>query len=140
MAPPAKSSWIELIIKQFEDLLVLILLGSAIISLILGFLEDKDSYLMAGMSIVKYGFLMPYGRTHESEADIVGQDLMARSGFKPSAAIDLWRNMGKQAKASPPEFLSTHPSNQTRIDDLTQHLSKAQSYFKGSNAPNCIKP
>jgi len=102
--------------------------------------ENKDTYLMAGMSIVKYGFLMPYGRTHESEADIVGQDLMARSGFKPSAAIDLWRNMAKQAKAAPPEFLSTHPSNQTRIDDLTQHLPKAKSYFKGSNAPNCIKP
>jgi predicted Zn-dependent protease len=36
---------------------------------------------------------MPYGRTHESEADIVGQDLMAKSGFDPSAAISLWQNM-----------------------------------------------
>ena len=44
LPPPARSSWIELIIKQFEDLLVLILLGSAVVSLILGFLEDKDSY------------------------------------------------------------------------------------------------
>ena len=44
MPPPNKSGWLELIIKQFEDLLVLILLGSAVVSLILGFLEDKDSY------------------------------------------------------------------------------------------------
>eukprot|EP00486_Rosalina_sp_Unknown_P001317 CAMPEP_0201569188 /NCGR_PEP_ID=MMETSP0190_2-20130828/10729_1 /ASSEMBLY_ACC=CAM_ASM_000263 /TAXON_ID=37353 /ORGANISM="Rosalina sp." /LENGTH=840 /DNA_ID=CAMNT_0047991231 /DNA_START=76 /DNA_END=2595 /DNA_ORIENTATION=+ len=44
LPPPARTSWIELIIKQFEDLLVLILLGSAVVSLILGFLEDKDSY------------------------------------------------------------------------------------------------
>lgn len=103
-------------------------------------IENKNAYLMAGMSIVKYGFLMPYGRTHESEADIVGQDLMARSGFKPNAAIDLWRNMAKQAKASPPEFLSTHPSNQTRIEDLTRHLPTAQDHFQGTSMPNCIKP
>jgi len=103
-------------------------------------IEHKNTYLMAGMAIVKYGFLMPYGRTHESEADIIGQDLMARSGFKPDAAIALWRNMAKQSKGAPPEFLSTHPSNKTRINDLTKHLSQAKQYYKPSESPHCVKP
>lgn len=99
--------------------------------------KNKDTWMMAGMAIAQYGFLMPYGRTHESEADIVGQDLMARSGFHPKAAIALWENMAKQSKGAPPEFLSTHPSNQTRINDLTKHLSKSMSYYEAKNIPSC---
>lgn len=102
--------------------------------------ENKELYMMAGMSIAKYGFLMPYSRSHESEADIIGQDLMAKSGFMPKAAITLWQNMAKVSKGAPPEFLSTHPSNNTRIDDLTRHLPKAQRYYSSSNSPSCIKP
>ncbi|WP_281558679.1 M48 family metallopeptidase [Thalassomonas sp. RHCl1] len=98
--------------------------------------------LMAGLGLgVQYGILMPYGRTHESEADIVGQDLMARSGFDPKASIDLWHNMAKTSKNAPPEFLSTHPSNQTRIQDLTAHLPKALPlYNKAAAKPDCKRP
>ncbi|XQW86947.1 M48 family metallopeptidase [Thalassotalea piscium] len=102
--------------------------------------ENKELYMMAGMGIAKYGFLMPYSRSHESEADIVGQDLMAKSGFLPEAAITLWQNMAKISKSAPPEFLSTHPSNSTRIDDLTRHLPQAQKYYTPTNKPNCVKP
>lgn len=102
--------------------------------------ENKEAWMMAGLAIAQYGFLMPYSRMHESEADIVGQNLMAKSGFKPAAAIDLWRNMAKQSKGAPPEFLSTHPSNQTRINDLTQHLAKSQQLLTTDNRPNCRKP
>ena len=102
--------------------------------------QNKELYMMAGMSIVKYGFLMPYSRSHESEADIVGQNLMAKSGFSPKAAISLWQNMAKISQGSPAEFMSTHPSNTTRIDDLTRNLPKAQQYYSTSNTPNCAKP
>ena len=96
---------------------------------------------MSGLGLgLQYGVLMPYGRTHESEADIVGQDLMAKSGFDPSAAISLWQNMAKLSNGAPPEFMSTHPSNKTRIDQLTAHLKKSQTFYQASNAPSCKKP
>jgi len=105
-----------------------------------GNVENRD-LLMSGFGILaKYGVLMPYGRTHESEADIVGQDLMAKSGFEPAAAISLWQNMAKLSNGSPLEFMSTHPSNETRINQLTMHLPKSQAYYKASNAPSCVKP
>lgn len=102
--------------------------------------ENKETWMMAGMAIAQYGFLMPYSRMHESEADIVGQDLMAKSGFQPKAAIALWQNMAKQSAGAPPEFLSTHPSNQTRIDDLTKHLDKSTKFYKSKNRPSCVMP
>jgi predicted Zn-dependent protease len=105
-----------------------------------GNVENRNLW-MSGLGLgLQYGVLMPYGRTHESEADIVGQDLMAKSGFKPSAAIDLWQNMAKLSNGAPPEFMSTHPSNKTRIKQLTEHLAKSQSYYQASNAPSCKKP
>ncbi|MEW6991695.1 M48 family metallopeptidase [Colwelliaceae bacterium 6441] len=99
--------------------------------------ENKETWMMAGMAIAQYGFLMPYSRMHESEADIVGQDLMAKSGFQPKAAIELWVNMAKQAKGAPPEFLSTHPSNQTRIKDLTRNLVGSSKKYNSDNRPQC---
>lgn len=102
--------------------------------------ENKGLW-MAGLGLgVQYGLIMPYSRSHESEADIIGQDLMAKSGFQPKAAIVLWQNMAKLSKDAPPEFLSTHPSNSTRISDLSQHLPKAQQYYSSSNTPSCTKP
>ena len=103
-------------------------------------IENKGLW-MAGLGLgLQYGVIMPYGRSHESEADIVGQDLMAKSGFDPSAAIDLWQNMAKLSTGAPPEFMSTHPSNKTRIDQLTAHLSISQTFYQASNAPSCKKP
>ena len=102
--------------------------------------KNKD-YVMAGLGLgVQYGLVMPYGRSHESEADIVGQDLMARSGFNPEASIKLWQNMSKQSKGAPPEWMSTHPSNETRIKQLTAHLVHSKPFYKVSNAPHCVKP
>jgi len=96
---------------------------------------------MAGLGLgIQYGVLMPYGRMHESEADIVGQDLMARSGFDPKASISLWQNMAKHSKGAPPEFMSTHPSHQTRIRDLSSHLDQSMAYYQPGNAPRCVKP
>ena len=107
-------------------------------------IENKGLW-MAGLGLgLQYGVIMPYSRAHESEADIVGQELMARSGFEPSASIKLWQNMAKlsaqSGQSAPAEFMSTHPSNKTRIKQLTEHLSISSKYFKASNRPECQKP
>jgi predicted Zn-dependent protease len=107
-------------------------------------LENKDLW-MGGLGLgLQYGIIMPYSRSHESEADIVGQDLMARSGFEPSASIKLWQNMAKLSEGSgqgaPAEFMSTHPSNKTRINQLTEHLPSSMVLYKQNNRPRCVKP
>lgn len=103
---------------------------------------DNKALVVAGAAVgMKYLLLMPYGRAHESEADIIGQDLMAESGFDPRASVKLWQNMAKLSKEAPPEFFSTHPSNQTRISDLTKHLQFSEPlYAQRSSNPECIKP
>jgi predicted Zn-dependent protease len=73
----------------------------------------------------EYGILMPYSRVQESEADILGLDLMAKAGFDPRESVKLWVNMGKAGGGQPPEFLSTHPSNNTRISGLNAHMPVA---------------
>lgn len=121
-------------------------MGMAAATTAVGFseLEDKDLW-MAGLGIgLQYGVIMPYGRSHESEADIVGQDLMARSGFDPKASIKLWQNMAalsaKSGQSAPAEFMSTHPSNETRIKQLDKHLVTSMKYYKKEDSPNCAKP
>ena len=63
-------------------------------------------------------FTLPNSRTQEQEADRMGLELAARAGYNPEAAISLWQKMGAQSAKKPPEFLSTHPSNENRIADL----------------------
>jgi predicted Zn-dependent protease len=86
--------------------------------------------------------LMPYGRGDETEADVIGLELMAKAGFNPQQAPALWVNMGKASSGNaPPEFMSTHPSNESRIRDLTKHLPKAQPLYDQARAqgktPRC---
>jgi len=100
-------------------------------------IENKRLIQVGAALGVQYFGIMPYSRSHESEADIVGQDLMAQAGFKPNAAISLWQNMAKISKGAPPEFLSTHPSNQTRINALSDHLSVSQGKYNASVRPSC---
>lgn len=69
------------------------------------------------------GLLLPYSRKHESEADRIGVDLMVKAGYRASEAIALWQNMMALNKNAPPEFLSTHPSDQTRINDLKAYIA-----------------
>jgi predicted Zn-dependent protease len=73
----------------------------------------------------QYGILMPYSRIQESEADIMGLDLMAKAGFDPRQSTDLWVNMSRAGGGQPPEFLSTHPSHGSRISGLTGHMPVA---------------
>lgn len=71
----------------------------------------------------QYGVLLPYSRRDELEADRLGVDYMAAAGYKPSEAVALWRIMAAQRQSGTPEFASTHPSDQTRIDALTSYIA-----------------
>jgi metalloendopeptidase OMA1, mitochondrial len=76
------------------------------------------------------GLLMPWGRAQESEADRIGLTLMARAGYDPAAAVAFWERMATVAGDKPPEFLSTHPSDATRIDQIKQWLPEARSQYR----------
>lgn len=67
------------------------------------------------------GVMLPFSRSHETEADRIGLQIMAIAGYNPDEAAELWKRMkANSGNAAPPEFLSTHPSNDTRIANLTQ--------------------
>ena len=118
------------------------------ISLISAVAAPQTPLGQAAMSLLgvgaQYGVIMPFSRLHESEADAIGIELMAKAGFNPSESITLWQKMSQASQGGqPPEFLSTHPSHETRIDDLRDHLPKAmqimrQAHTAGKN-PNCVK-
>jgi predicted Zn-dependent protease len=77
------------------------------------------------------GVLLPYSRVQESEADRIGLILMAKAGYDPESALDFWQRFatGKKDKAQLPEFLSSHPSDATRIQRMRAHLPEAQQYY-----------
>jgi predicted Zn-dependent protease len=76
------------------------------------------------------GVILPFSRTQESEADRLGLVFMAMAGYDPNAAIDFWTRMSAQGGGQPPEFLSTHPSDATRIAGIKKHLPEALQYYK----------
>lgn len=101
----------------------------------------KEQTALAAMGLgMQYGLLLPYGRTHESEADLIGLDLMARAGFDPGASVALWQNMGRGG-VEPPEFMSTHPSHSTRISALQERIPSARTLEAQAHAegrqPDC---
>jgi len=87
---------------------------------------------------LQYGVLMPYSRKHESEADLIGIDLIARAGFDPRQSVTLWQNMAKLGGKAPPEFLSTHPSSETRIQDLRRAVPRVMPLYRAvAKKPHC---
>lgn len=83
------------------------------------------------------GFLLPYSRLHESEADRMGLIYMAKAGYDPRAALGLWQRMAamSKGKSKGPEWLSTHPADETRIKDIEHWLPEAQSHYRPATAP-----
>jgi predicted Zn-dependent protease len=76
------------------------------------------------------GAILPYSRLQESEADHLGLIFMAMAGYDPNAAIPFWQRMSESAGAKPPEFLSTHPSDATRIEKIRSEIPEAMKYYK----------
>jgi predicted Zn-dependent protease len=107
-------------------------LGGAALSVAL---RDKPQ-LTQDLFLTAYGVgstigILSYSRTQESEADHLGLIFMAMADYNPNVAVDFWQRMAEMNKGSkPPEFLSTHPSDQTRIDDIKNWLPEALKYYK----------
>jgi predicted Zn-dependent protease len=104
-------------------------LGLAAVNVGLGAADVQNSAQWAGIlgAGVTYGVLLPYSREHELEADRLGVDYMARSGYDPRQALDFWEAKAAQNRGGSIELLSTHPSDSTRIAQLREHL-RQQGY------------
>lgn len=94
--------------------------------------QTRELFLSAAGLGAKVAVLLPYSRLHESEADRLGLVFMAMAGYDPREAPRFWQRMAALKKgASGPEFLSTHPSDQTRIDNLRRLVAEeAMKYYK----------
>lgn len=104
--------------------------------------EDSSNSSKMAMALLgvgaQVGVLLPYSRIQESEADEIGLRLMAQAGFNPRQSVDLWQNMAAQGGSRPPEFLSTHPAPESRIQELQNLMPEAMKTFRqASNQPNC---
>lgn len=96
---------------------------------------------MAALGLgVQYGVLMPYSRAQETEADVLGLQLMAQAGFNPQEAVSLWHNMSAASRGNQPlEILSTHPSDQTRITKLQSLVPQVEPLYQQAHSAG-IRP
>ncbi|NYT74087.1 M48 family metallopeptidase [Halomonas sp. QX-2] len=117
-------------------------LGIKAVLLVVGLLgegEFGNQQLMQALGIgAQVGISLPFSRTHEEEADLMGLEIMARAGFDPQQSVTLWRNMATTGGSQPPEFLSTHPAHESRIRALQQGLEKATAIYRTATPTNCV--
>ena len=114
--------------------------GLALVQVVAGAATPEKQQLMGLLGLgAQVGVILPYGRSQESEADLLGLDYMARAGFDPRASINLWQNMAKAGGPQPPEFLSTHPAHGTRMEQLSEHMPTALNLYQQAQGqtPNC---
>ena len=94
-----------------------------------------------GSLLAQTGFLLPGSRVQETEADVVGQRLMAEAGFDPAQAVNLWQNMIASGSGRPPEWLSTHPNPESRIQELRNRAGTLTPTYQQARAsgrvPKC---
>src|SRR5206468_12158436 len=98
---------------------------------------DKQRAVMGALGAdTQFAVLMPFSRKHESEADQIGLTYMARAGYDPRESIRFWRRMENSSQSNTPEFLSTHPSHGTRIQQLEEWMPKVvEAYERSEHAP-----
>ncbi|MDH5427547.1 MAG: M48 family metallopeptidase [Nitrospirota bacterium] len=100
---------------------------------ILGVDPALNQLAMAALGAGTQGLvLLPFSRKHESEADYVGLLLAADAGYDPREAIHIWERMAAASEGAPPEFMSTHPSHETRISDLKRWMPEAMAIYEGA--------
>jgi predicted Zn-dependent protease len=100
-----------------------------------------NAAVQGGSVLAQTGFLLPGSRAQETEADVVGQQLMAKAGFDPREAVNLWQNMIEAGGSRPPQWLSTHPDPQSRIGELRDRAAGLVPTYEqarsGGRRPNC---
>ncbi len=90
--------------------------------------EQRNPMLEAAIGVGgQVGVLLPFSRKHETEADRAGQVLMARAGYNPGEAATLWQNMMAQSNGAPPQWLSTHPNSEKRMERLSAQAPELQA-------------
>ncbi|WP_372644352.1 M48 family metallopeptidase [Ancylomarina sp.] len=92
--------------------------------------ETKQVWMTAFGAASNVGVMLPFSRSHETEADQMGLIFMAMAGYDPAVAVDFWKRMGESGGQKPPEFLSTHPADNTRVKNLQAFLPEAMKYYK----------
>lgn len=108
-------------------------LGALVLSALFASKNDPNSFRRNAETLSSAAALaitLPNSREGEEEADQIGIELAARAGFDPRAAVTLWQKMQKEEKVSPPQFLSTHPSNETRIQNLSALVPKVDHLYQ----------
>jgi predicted Zn-dependent protease len=112
--------------------------GLALADLSMGDNRYKGA-IMASLGVgAQIGVLLPFSRAHESEADVLGLQYMAKAGYDPSEAAQFWKRMKAASGGGPPQFLSTHPSSETRSNTLSKLAQeyKTKYYAKSDKQPN----
>lgn len=113
--------------------------GAAIGSALGGASQGVQTVAAAAFGLgAQYGILLPYSRKQELEADELGLIFMAMAGYDPRQAADFWVRMSQAGGANVPEFASTHPSDQTRIQKIQEDLPEALKYYKGGRQSSTI--
>jgi predicted Zn-dependent protease len=93
--------------------------------------ETQQIWMTAFGVGVQYGALLPFSRVQESEADHLGLIFMAMAGYDPNEALNFWQRMAQSNQGqAPPEFMSTHPSDESRIAKIREELPEALRYYK----------
>jgi predicted Zn-dependent protease len=93
--------------------------------------ETQELFLSAYGLGTQVGVLLPYSRLQESEADRLGLIFMAMAGYDPHPAVDFWKRMSSSKQGTaPPEFLSTHPADESRIKNIQKLMPEAMRYYK----------
>ena len=106
-------------------------LGGALIAGFLGIdARVTDAVAQQGAQLLS----LKFSREDESEADLVGMELAARAGYNPRAGVSLWQKMSAANKGAPPQWLSTHPSGNTRIKDIEANLPKVNPLYERAKA------
>ena len=91
-----------------------------------------DTAMNLAQMVTQVTLDLPHSRTDETEADRIGVELAARAGYDPRAAVSLWQKMQKLGGSQPPQWLSTHPSNETRVADLQNYSARVLPLYQAS--------
>lgn len=92
--------------------------------------ETKNIFNAAYGAGTQVGVMLPFSREHELEADKLGLIFMSMAGYDPETALTFWQRMSQSGGAKPPEFLSTHPSDETRLRKIKAEIPEAEKYYK----------